>query len=140
MYSGINSVPPLDAVTPVGAQPYASPQASIYFIVYMTLMTFVLLQLFIGVVIVAFQAVGVKSFRETKLDRNQVLYNTLNQRSMDRNFSKFLFLISSSFNLHTRVFLYVTIKKLEVHGLGTIAITQLHACICKLIFFSYNIL
>ena len=74
MYSGINSVPPVNAVTPVGAQPYASPQASIYFIVYMTLMTFVLLQLFIGVVIVAFQAVGVKSFRETKLDRNQVLY------------------------------------------------------------------
>ena len=74
MYSGINSVPPVNAVTPVGAQPYASPQASVYFIVYMTLMTFVLLQLFIGVVIVAFQAVGVKSFRETKLDRNQVYY------------------------------------------------------------------
>ena len=74
MYSGINSVPPLDPVTPVGAEPYASPFAAIYFIVYMTLMTFVLLQLFIGVVIVAFQAVGVKSFRETKLDRNQVRF------------------------------------------------------------------
>ena len=75
MYSGINSVPPdlCDPLTPVAAQPYASPFASIYFIVYMTLMTFVLLQLFIGVVIVAFQAVGVKSFRETKLDRNQVI-------------------------------------------------------------------
>ena len=74
MYSGINSVPPdpRDPMTPIGAGPYASPQASVYFIVYMTLMTFVLLQLFIGVVIVAFQAVGVKSFRETKLDRNQV--------------------------------------------------------------------
>jgi hypothetical protein len=72
MYSGINSVPPLNAVIPVGAEPYASPLASIYFIVYMMLMTFVLLQLFIGVVIVAFQAVGVKAFRETKLDRNQV--------------------------------------------------------------------
>lgn len=72
MYSGINSVPPLDPVTPVGSQPYASPQAATYFIIYMTIMTFVLLQLFIGVVIVAFQEVGVKSFRETKLDRNQV--------------------------------------------------------------------
>ena len=72
MYSGINSVPPLDPVTPVGAQPYASPQDAIYFIVYMIIMTFILLQLFIGVVIVAFQEVGDKSYRETKLDRNQV--------------------------------------------------------------------
>ena len=72
MYSGINSVPPLDSMTPVGSQPYASSETATYFIIYMILMTFVLLQLFIGVVIVAFQAVGVKSFRETKLDRNQV--------------------------------------------------------------------
>ena len=59
-------------MTPVGSQAYASSQTSAYFIIYMILMTFVLLQLFIGVVIVTFQAVGVKSFRETKLDRNQV--------------------------------------------------------------------
>ena len=72
MYAGINSVPPIDSMTPVGAMLNASPPAAIYFIVYMILMTFVLLQLFIGFVIVTFQEVGVKSFRETKLDRNQV--------------------------------------------------------------------
>ena len=74
MYSGVNSVPPINSTTPTGAEPYASNQAALYFIIYMSIMTFILLQLFIGVVIVTFQEVGVKSFRETKLDRNQVRY------------------------------------------------------------------
>ena len=40
--------------------------------IYMFLMPFVLLNLFVGFVIVTFQKYGVKSFRKTKLDRNQV--------------------------------------------------------------------
>ena len=72
MYSGINSLPPIDSKTPVGAAPYSTPPAAVYFIIYMIIITFVLLPLFIGVVIVTFQEVGVKSYRETKLDRNQV--------------------------------------------------------------------
>lgn len=79
MYSGINSVPPIDSETPVGAAPYSSPEAAVYFIVYMIIMTFILLPLFIGVVIVTFQEVGVKSFRETKLDRNQVSHALVSQ-------------------------------------------------------------
>ena len=38
----------------------------------MIIMTFILLQLFVGFVIVTFQEVGVKTFRETKLNKNQV--------------------------------------------------------------------
>ena len=72
MYSGVNSVPPLNSTTPVAGAPYASPESAIYFIIYMSFTTFILLQLFIGVVIVTFQEVGVKSFRDAKLDRNQV--------------------------------------------------------------------
>ena len=74
MYSGVNSVPRINSTTPAGAESYASPQAALYFIIYMIIMIFILLQLFIGVVIVTFQEVGVKSFRETKLDRNQVRF------------------------------------------------------------------
>lgn len=60
-------------LTPIGPDPSQTPaEEAIYFLLYMLVMTFVLLNLFVGFVIVTFQEVGVKSFRETKLDRNQV--------------------------------------------------------------------
>ena len=71
MYSGINSNLLEDGV-PQGPSYNSSPWSSIYFLVYMVAMTFVLVNLFQGFVIVTFQEVGVKAFRETKLDRNQV--------------------------------------------------------------------
>ena len=46
--------------------------AAIYFILYMVIITFCLLNLFVGFVIVTFQKVGVKRFKEADLDRNQV--------------------------------------------------------------------
>ena len=69
MYSGINA-----SLQPnMGPDPDSpKPEAAIYFVLYMFLMPFVLLNLFVGFVIVTFQKYGVKSFRKTKLDRNQV--------------------------------------------------------------------
>ena len=69
MYSGINA-----SLQPnVGPDPdMTQPAAAIYFVLYMLLIPFVLLNLFVGFVIVTFQNYGVKSFRKTKLDRNQV--------------------------------------------------------------------
>lgn len=69
MYSGINaSLQPNMGPDPDTTQ----PEAAIYFVLYMLLMPFVLLNLFVGFVIVTFQNYGVKSYRKTKLDRNQV--------------------------------------------------------------------
>ena len=45
---------------------------SIYFVGYMVVMAFILLNLFSGFVIVTFQEEGVKEFHQVKLDRNQV--------------------------------------------------------------------
>ena len=71
MYNGLNSVPLVDG-RPRGPIHMKSPASAIYFIAYMVIITFILLQLFVGFVIITFQEIGVKSFRETKLDRNQV--------------------------------------------------------------------
>ncbi len=71
MYSGINSVPREDG-DPRGPEIDHNPWSSLYFLLYMCAMTFVLLNLFQGFVIVTFQEVGVKTFRETNLNRNQV--------------------------------------------------------------------
>ena len=69
MYSGINA----SLQQNVGPDPdRTEPEAAIYFVLYMLVMPFLLLNLFVGFVIVTFQNYGVKSFRETKLDRNQV--------------------------------------------------------------------
>ena len=72
MYSGVNSRNPLNDRTPLASILENNRQAAIFYILYMITMTFILLQLFVGFVIVTFQEVGVKTFRETKLDRNQV--------------------------------------------------------------------
>ncbi len=72
MYSGINSRQPNDSRTPLASILENNRPAAFYFIIYMIVMTFILLQLFVGFVIVTFQEVGVKAFRETKLNRNQV--------------------------------------------------------------------
>ena len=72
MYSVANT-PPSDDTVAMGPDPNESAgEETVYFLLYMLVMTFVLLNLFVGFVIVTFQEVGVKSFRETKLDRNQV--------------------------------------------------------------------
>lgn len=71
MYSGINSRQPNDSRTPLASILENNRPAAFYFIIYMIVMTFILLQLFVGFVIVTFQEVGVKAFRETKLNRNQ---------------------------------------------------------------------
>ena len=72
MYNALNAKLFQDSNDPVGPKPYASPYAFIYFLLYMSIMTLVLLNMFIGFVIVTFQEVGIKAFRESKLDRNQV--------------------------------------------------------------------
>lgn len=46
--------------------------AAAYFVIYMTVVTFCLLNLLVGFIIVAFQNVGMKSFKVADLDRNQV--------------------------------------------------------------------
>lgn len=76
MYSGVNSHNPLDTKTPLASIMDHKREAAIYFILYMIIMTFILLQLFVGFVIVTFQEVGVKTFRKAKLDRNQVRVTT----------------------------------------------------------------
>ena len=69
MYSGINA----SSQPNVGPDPDTpEPTAAIYFVLYILVMPFLLLNLFVGFVIVTFQNYGVKPFRETKLDRNQV--------------------------------------------------------------------
>jgi hypothetical protein len=73
MISGINSRQPNDSRTPLASILENNRPAAFYYILYMIVMTFILLQLFVGFVIVTFQEVGVKTFRKTKLDRNQVL-------------------------------------------------------------------
>ena len=74
MYNAYNAKLFQDTNDPVGPRPNTSPYAFIYFLLYMCIMTLVLLNMFIGFVIVTFQEVGVKAFRESKLDRNQVEY------------------------------------------------------------------
>ncbi len=63
---------PNDSQTPLASILENNRPAALYYILYMIVMTFILLQLFVGFVIVTFQEVGVKTFRETKLNRNQV--------------------------------------------------------------------
>ena len=72
MYNAYNSRLLQDSNNPVGPSPNASPYSFIFFLLYMCTMTLVLLNMFIGFVIVTFQEVGIKAFRESKLDRNQV--------------------------------------------------------------------
>ena len=72
MYSGVNSRRPLNTQTAVASMQDSSRVAAIYFILYMIFMTFILIQLLVGFVIVTFQQVGIKPYKETKLDRNQV--------------------------------------------------------------------
>ena len=72
MYNAYNSKLFQDTNEPVGPRPSASPFSFIFFLLYMCTMTLVLLNMFIGFVIVTFQEVGIKAFRESKLDRNQV--------------------------------------------------------------------
>ena len=72
MYNGINSVSPLDSRTPRGPKTENIQYAGLYFVLYMLIVMFVFVNMFVGFVIVTFQEVGVKAFRETKLDRNQV--------------------------------------------------------------------
>ncbi len=73
MYSGLNSFQPID-LTPQGQVPGSteSPAAAVFFIVYMIVMALILAQLFTGFLIVTFQEDGVKTFRETKLNKNEV--------------------------------------------------------------------
>lgn len=70
MYNAFNAK--LFRDEPVGPKPYSSPASPIYFLLYMLTMALLILNLFTGTVIVTFQQVGVKAFRESKLDRNQV--------------------------------------------------------------------
>ncbi len=64
----------LMANVPRGQVPASSqtPLAAVFFLVYMVVMALILAQLFTGFLIVTFQEDGVKTFRETKLDKNQV--------------------------------------------------------------------
>ena len=71
MYQGVNAVP-LENYEPRGPKFFATPEASIYFVVFMIFVSSFLLSLFSGFVIVVFQEVGFKSYRQAKLDRNQV--------------------------------------------------------------------
>ena len=71
MYRGVNANP-LESYEPRGPEPFATPEASIYFILFMVFVSSLLLSLFSGFVIVLFQEVGFKAFRQAKLDRNQV--------------------------------------------------------------------
>lgn len=72
MYQGIYSVPLVEGESEGPVSHLQPSGAFLYFLIYMVIMTFFLLQLFIGFLIVTFQEIGVRSFRETKLDRNQV--------------------------------------------------------------------
>ena len=55
-----------------GPRHNASQYSLIYFIIYMVIVTFFLINLLVGFVIVTFQDVGIKSFKDSNLDRNQV--------------------------------------------------------------------
>ncbi|CAI8010565.1 Voltage-dependent L-type calcium channel subunit alpha-1C [Geodia barretti] len=91
MYNGYNSRLFQDTNEPVGPRPNSSPYAFIFFLLYMCIMTLVLLNMFIGFVIVTFQEVGIKAFRESKLDRNQrnCLYFALTTKPQFRYVPKF---------------------------------------------------
>lgn len=75
MYRGVNAVP-LENYEPRGPQPFATLGASLYFVIFMVFVSSFLLSLFSGFVIVVFQEVGFKSYRQAKLDRNQVRETT----------------------------------------------------------------
>lgn len=91
MYNAYNSKIFQNTNDPEGPSPYASPYTFIYFLLFMCVMTLVLLNMFIGFVIVTFQEVGIKAFRETKLDRNQrnCLYFALTTKPAFRHIPKF---------------------------------------------------
>ncbi len=74
MYSGLNSFRAVNMTTPRGQVPASTetPWAAVFFLVYMVVMALILAQLFTGFLIVTFQEDGVKTFRETKLDKNEV--------------------------------------------------------------------
>ena len=72
MYNGINSQKLLESMRPLGTKLENSMASSLYFVLYMIVTTFILLQLFVGFVIVTFQEVGVTSYKETRMNRNQV--------------------------------------------------------------------
>lgn len=57
----------------VGPQYNASRWALIYYVVFMGVVTFFLINLLVGFVIVTFQQVGIKRYKEANLDRNQVM-------------------------------------------------------------------
>lgn len=81
MYRGVNAVP-LEDYEPRGPKPFATPAASIYFVVFMIFVSSFLLSLFSGFVIVVFQEVGFKAYRQAKLDRNQVSFFLLQIRQV----------------------------------------------------------
>jgi hypothetical protein len=91
MYNAYNAKLFQDTNDPVGPRPNTSPYSFIYFLLYMCIMTLVLLNMFIGFVIVTFQEVGVKAYRESKLDRNQrnCLYFALTTKPVFRYVPKF---------------------------------------------------
>ena len=60
-----------------GPRHNASQYSLIYFIIYMVIVTFFLINLLVGFVIVTFQDVGIKSFKDSNLDRNQVHINVV---------------------------------------------------------------
>ena len=93
MYNAYNAKVFQNTNDPEGPSLYASPYTFIYFLLYMCIMTLVLLNMFIGFVIVTFQEVGIKAFRESKLDRNQrnCLYFALTAKPMFRYIPKFEF-------------------------------------------------
>jgi voltage-dependent calcium channel L type alpha-1D len=91
MYNAYNSELFQDTNDPVGPRPGASPYSFIFFLLFMCTTTLVLLNMFIGFVIVTFQEVGIKAFRESKLDRNQrnCLYFALTTKPQFRYVPKF---------------------------------------------------
>lgn len=52
-------------------------EISIFFIIYIIIIAFFMMNIFVGFVIVTFQEQGEQEYKNCELDKNQVIYNTL---------------------------------------------------------------
>lgn len=52
-------------------------EISIFFIIYIIIIAFFMMNIFVGFVIVTFQEQGEQEYKNCELDKNQVIYNAL---------------------------------------------------------------
>lgn len=59
---------------------------SIFFIIYIIIIAFFMMNIFVGFVIVTFQEQGEQEYKNCELDKNQVLFVCILQRNLNQSF------------------------------------------------------